>query len=115
MIALLYLFFQKCYQRNGIMPVPESLRDHPRNLTTKYIPEFLKGFKSPCWVECLPYNLKNIYPADAWYQERRILRTPLAVLNATLNKNKPLWRLRCLPYYYIIGMPKCGTSDLFSR
>jgi hypothetical protein len=24
-------------------------------------------------------------------------------------------RLECLPYAYILGMPKCGTSDLFER
>ncbi len=22
------------------------------------------------------------------------------------------WRLRCLPYFYVIGMQKCGTSAL---
>ena len=24
-------------------------------------------------------------------------------------------RLRCLPYFYIIGMDKCGTTDLHGR
>ncbi|RXN36004.1 carbohydrate sulfotransferase 15 [Labeo rohita] len=26
-----------------------------------------------------------------------------------------LQRLRCLPYFYIIGQPKCGTTDLYER
>ena len=32
--------------------------------------------------------------------------------NKHLSEHKPL---ACLPYAYILGMPKCGTSDLFSR
>ncbi|XP_060601225.1 uncharacterized protein LOC132754587 [Ruditapes philippinarum] len=24
-------------------------------------------------------------------------------------------RVRCLPYFYLVGMPKCGTTDFFSR
>ncbi|XP_071819278.1 carbohydrate sulfotransferase 15-like isoform X2 [Apostichopus japonicus] len=31
----------------------------------------------------------------------------------------PCWyeksRLRCIPYFYLIGMPKCGTTDLWSK
>jgi N-acetylgalactosamine 4-sulfate 6-O-sulfotransferase len=22
------------------------------------------------------------------------------------------WRIRCLPYFYLIGMPRCGSTDL---
>ena len=25
------------------------------------------------------------------------------------------WRMRCLPYFYIVGQPKCGTTDLFFK
>ena len=25
------------------------------------------------------------------------------------------WRLRCLPKFYLIGLAKCGTTDLFAR
>ena len=25
------------------------------------------------------------------------------------------YRLRCLPYFYLLGFPKCGTTDIRSR
>lgn len=31
------------------------------------------------------------------------------------NERKNVKRLRCLPYFYIIGFPKCGTTDLWER
>ena len=38
---------------------------------------------------------------------------------STLHKN-PCWtavngNLKCLPYFQVIGMDKCGTTDLFAR
>lgn len=24
-------------------------------------------------------------------------------------------RMRCLPYFYVMGMPKCGTTDLYAK
>ena len=28
-------------------------------------------------------------------------------------KSRDSWRMRCLPYFYLAGFSKCGTSDLF--
>ncbi|XP_060557591.1 carbohydrate sulfotransferase 15-like [Ruditapes philippinarum] len=31
------------------------------------------------------------------------------------NINDTNTRIRCLPYFYLVGMPKCGTSDFYKR
>ncbi|XP_054770745.2 uncharacterized protein LOC129278624 [Lytechinus pictus] len=28
---------------------------------------------------------------------------------------QPQQRMRCLPYFYLIGMPKCGTTDMYEK
>ncbi|KAF7204198.1 transcript variant X3 [Nothobranchius furzeri] len=55
--------------------------------------KFLPGIKNPCWYEEFTGNLTS----DPY-------RT-----------NLKLYRLRCLPYFYIMGQPKCGTTDLYDR
>ncbi|CAH1229621.1 CHST15 [Branchiostoma lanceolatum] len=60
--------------------------------------EFLPNYKNPCWFE-------KVNETDVGSQLRDRL-----VDNGTGH-----FRLRCLPYFYIIGMPKCGTTDLYYR
>ena len=61
---------------------------------------FSSEFKNPCWKYPAGNNLKitkileNIYPTD-----NEDVKTSLA----------------CLPYAYVLGQPKCGTSDLYER
>ena len=60
---------------------------------------FLHGFKNPCWKYSaalnpkLPATLNDLYPDE---------------------REEPV-SLACLPYAYVLGQPKCGTSDLFER
>ena len=61
---------------------------------------FLSEFKNPCWKyritqnPGIPRSLEDIYESNG--DEQKI-------------------SLACLPYAYILGQPKCGTSDLFER
>jgi hypothetical protein len=61
---------------------------------------FLPGFKNPCWKyeralnPNMPRGLTDIFDAEG--------------------EDKEL-SLACLPFAYILGQPKCGTSDLFER
>ena len=32
-----------------------------------------------------------------------------------ISKEKPARRLRCLPYFLIVGQPKCGTTDVYRK
>ncbi|XP_076599661.1 carbohydrate sulfotransferase 15-like [Chaetodon auriga] len=80
---------------------------------------FLPGVKSPCWYE----EISSEHSTDPYKNNRYCI----SVKKTLCDKMKPnfhkhlqhrdgkLFRLRCLPYFYIIGQPKCGTTDLHSR
>ncbi|XP_078616278.1 carbohydrate sulfotransferase 15-like [Branchiostoma floridae x Branchiostoma japonicum] len=53
---------------------------------------FLSDYKNPCWFE-------------------KAKETGLD----PQGRARVSFRLRCLPYFYIIGMQKCGTTDLYYR
>lgn len=83
--------------------------------------KFLPGVKSPCWYEEYagnttsdPYRT-NLYARYSWR-----FRTMFQHLRSTfrehlVHRGGKLYRMRCLPYFYIIGQPKCGTTDLYDR
>ncbi|XP_068161264.1 carbohydrate sulfotransferase 15-like isoform X2 [Antennarius striatus] len=82
---------------------------------------FLPGIKNPCWyqehvgnISSDPYrtNLYGHYSGRfrlEFQQLRNVFREHL------LRHDGKLYRMRCLPYFYIIGQPKCGTTDLYDR
>eukprot|EP00058_Branchiostoma_floridae_P005306 XP_002590794.1 hypothetical protein BRAFLDRAFT_78209 [Branchiostoma floridae] len=62
--------------------------------------EFLPNNKNPCWFD-------KVHGTDVGSRWReRLSDDGTGHFRLTL---------RCLPYFYIIGMPKCGTSDLYYR
>ncbi|XP_061693340.1 carbohydrate sulfotransferase 15-like [Syngnathoides biaculeatus] len=83
---------------------------------------FLPGVKSPCWYEDLsvektrdPYK-GNLFALRSKTFKRVCDRLASAFqLQPRRRDDGGLSRLRCLPYFYIIGQPKCGTTDLFHR
>ncbi|KAL5016159.1 hypothetical protein ScPMuIL_005748 [Solemya velum] len=94
-----------------------SWNDPDLDLLHMEINEFLPNFKNPCWYE-------NIYSPDI-YQEngyailskhiRKSMVKLIQVWEYRLSKSVPARRLRCLPYFLIIGQPKCGSTDLYSK
>ena len=60
---------------------------------------FLESFKNPCWNYDAALNLK----------------LPLALSDLLPEDEDRKMSVACLPYAYILGQPKCGTSDLFER
>ncbi|XP_070833621.1 carbohydrate sulfotransferase 15-like [Chaetodon trifascialis] len=81
---------------------------------------FLPSVKSPCWYE----EISSEHSTDPYKNNRYC---PGSSRKTLCDKMRPdfqkhlqhrdgkLFRLRCLPYFYIIGQPKCGTTDLHSR
>ncbi|XP_060594940.1 carbohydrate sulfotransferase 15-like, partial [Ruditapes philippinarum] len=59
---------------------------------------FYRTENTPEKTEKLPL-LKN-YRNPCWEEHSRVMNTT---------------RVRCLPYFYLVGAPKCGTTDLFRR
>ncbi|XP_061666372.1 carbohydrate sulfotransferase 15-like [Syngnathoides biaculeatus] len=82
---------------------------------------FLPGFRNPCWYEEYAGNVtSDPYRANSYARYARSFRAVFQHLRSTFRKNLlsrdgKLFRIRCLPYFYIIGQPKCGTTDLYDR
>ncbi|KAG5267007.1 hypothetical protein AALO_G00238780 [Alosa alosa] len=83
--------------------------------------KFLTSIKNPCWYEEHIGNAtadaygKNVYTL---YSRRfqaiyKYLRN--ALMEHLYEHGGKRYRLRCLPYFYIMGQPKCGTTDLYDR
>lgn len=103
--------------RRQRIPKREELVSSDPHLFSAIPRTFLKGLRSPCWYEEYfgnstsdPY-LKNRYGRTN--QRFQLLRTSFQ--EHLMQHKGRAFRLRCLPYFYIIGQPKCGTTDLYSR
>ncbi|XP_043911951.1 carbohydrate sulfotransferase 15 isoform X2 [Protopterus annectens] len=83
--------------------------------------EFLPYSRNPCWFEEYKESLKtDPYKRNSYPLYSKQFRTTFEYLrkafwNHLIHENNTHYRLRCLPYFYIIGQPKCGTTDLFER
>ncbi|XP_017540254.1 carbohydrate sulfotransferase 15 [Pygocentrus nattereri] len=103
--------------------VPElmELREREAHIFSAIPRKFLPYLKNPCWYEEYtgnstvdPYG-QNLY---ALYSKRfQVVYNHLrsAFQEHLHHEAGRLYRLRCLPYFYIIGQPKCGTTDLYDR
>ncbi|XP_069000625.1 carbohydrate sulfotransferase 15-like [Embiotoca jacksoni] len=82
---------------------------------------FLPGIKSPCWYEEFSSELgTDPYRRNLFTLRSKTFKTVCDHLRTSFHRhlhhrNGKHFRLRCLPYFYIIGQPKCGTTDLFHR
>lgn len=78
-------------------------------------PEYESMFQNPCWYEELhtpdPYENNTYIPFSPSAKRMLAKLTEHWVDEFDVGRN--LSRLRCLPYFLIIGQPKCGTTDLF--
>ncbi|KAK7080940.1 Carbohydrate sulfotransferase 15 [Halocaridina rubra] len=73
--------------------------------------KFLPNFKNPCWYDQgthLKEDDTNLY--SSWLKPASAL-----VLANYRNQRKDGHVLRCLPYFFLIGQPKCATTDVFQR
>lgn len=85
--------------------------------------EFLPNYKNPCWFEPVD-TTKSMYQYNyyTWLDEHKVhtqlfkrdftMMVKLLKERAQSSGSDITWRIRCLPYFYIIGMPRCGSTDL---
>ncbi|CAH1799110.1 unnamed protein product [Owenia fusiformis] len=66
---------------------------------------FLKDYKNPCWIA----RNTNMSP-NFHFRKANMSVTPKWVSEVGRSFG---WKLRCLPYFYVVGMVKSGTSNLF--
>ncbi|KAM6997688.1 LOW QUALITY PROTEIN: carbohydrate sulfotransferase 15-like [Tautogolabrus adspersus] len=82
---------------------------------------FLPNIKSPCWYEEFSGELSSDpYRRNLFNLRSKSFKTVCDHLKTNFqqhlhHRDGKLFRLRCLPFFYIIGQPKCGTTDLFHR
>ncbi|KAM3591648.1 uncharacterized protein V6R79_005210 [Siganus canaliculatus] len=83
--------------------------------------KFLSGVKNPCWYEEYTGNVtSDPYTTNLYARYSRRFRTVFQHLRNVFREHLfhhdgKFYRMRCLPYFYIIGQPKCGTTDLYDR
>jgi hypothetical protein len=88
------------------------------------LPPLLKSYKNPCWIEALPRHFDY---TDSYYSKcamKRKSKKPgvsktekkfQAFANYLTNRTAKgeSWRIRCFPSFFVLGVGKCGTTDLF--
>ncbi|KAJ8360178.1 hypothetical protein SKAU_G00167030 [Synaphobranchus kaupii] len=83
--------------------------------------KFLPNVKNPCWYEEHSGNITaDPYGKNMYARYSRRFRTVCNILRKAFQEHLfsqggRYYRMRCLPYFYIIGQPKCGTTDLYDR
>ena len=88
-------------------------------------PKYLSNYASPCWVESL--NLSDLATDGGWEENSekmnafvsQLYRQTSYVFQDYIKYHEKdrgvVQRVRCLPYFYVIGVAKSGTTDLFVR
>ncbi|XP_026872606.2 carbohydrate sulfotransferase 15 isoform X2 [Electrophorus electricus] len=103
------------------LPELDNLVHNEPHLFSVIPRHFLPGLKNPCWYEQLQGNVSaNPYQKNLYARYSRQSHAVFDFLRRSFRKHLQLhkgkfYRIRCLPYFYIIGQPKCGTTDLYDR
>ena len=77
-------------------------------------PKFLTNLDNPCWIECLPKDKSKTYPHDTPFWNGRKCTSSLRQTEKEMLFRNKTWRLRCMPKFYLIGLAKCGTTEVFA-
>ncbi|XP_067858419.1 carbohydrate sulfotransferase 15 [Heptranchias perlo] len=83
--------------------------------------KFLQNVKNHCWYTRYTGTAStDPYKNNAYFLHTKHFQTIFDYLKKVIWKHLQRrgdehYRLRCLPYFYIIGQPKCGTTDLYNR
>ncbi|XP_036121259.1 carbohydrate sulfotransferase 15 [Molossus molossus] len=103
------------------LPDRDDLRRQEPHMFSVIPSKFLPDSRSPCWYEEFPgRNTTDPYLTNSYALYSKRFRATFDALR------KAFWsrlahaagrhfRLRCLPRFYIVGQPKCGTTDLYDR
>ncbi|XP_026212774.1 carbohydrate sulfotransferase 15-like [Anabas testudineus] len=103
------------------VPDEKDIIDTDSHLFSVIPRRFLPSIKSPCWYEEFPSGLiTNPYKRNLFTLHSKGFKSVCEHLKTNFylhlhHRDNKQFRLRCLPYFYIIGQPKCGTTDLFHR
>lgn len=103
------------------LPDLEDLRKQEGHMFSVIPSKFLPNSKSPCWYEEFSgRNTTDPYLTNSYVLYSKRFRSTFDALRKAFwghlsHADGKHFRLRCLPHFYIIGQPKCGTTDLYDR
>ncbi|XP_056433799.1 carbohydrate sulfotransferase 15-like isoform X1 [Gadus chalcogrammus] len=108
------------FQSSRRLPERKALVSSEPHMFSVIPRKFLPGLKNPCWYEEYTGNNTSDPYGNNKYEFSKRFRTLLKFLRNSFREHLfhwdgKLYRTRCLPYFYIIGQPKCGTTDLYDR
>lgn len=83
----------------------------PQQKPIKFLPEF----KNPCWREKLTVSIRDLYRHNGFAQYGVSYKKVFNRLRERWEHIVPMSRLRCLPYFFLAGQPKCGSTDLYQK
>ncbi|KAK1793527.1 hypothetical protein P4O66_011431 [Electrophorus voltai] len=108
------------FEQREVPDLPE-LKEREPHIFSVIPHQFLPYLKNPCWYEDYtgnttadPYE-RNLYLLYSRRFQAMYKHLHAAFLEHLHRRGNAPQRLRCLPYFYIIGQPKCGTTDLYDR
>ena len=80
------------------------------------LPPTLPGYNNPCWYEQVPRDFQYTP-----YGKNDDFTAITAILGERCNKTDMgrgtahvCWRIRCFPYFFLLGVAKCGTTDIYN-
>ncbi|XP_068183492.1 carbohydrate sulfotransferase 15-like isoform X2 [Antennarius striatus] len=102
------------------VPDEKEIFETDSHLFSVFPRQFLPGIKSPCWYKEYNASSSKPYRRNLYRLHSRKFRAVCDHLRMNFSQrlhyqNGKMFRLRCLPFFYIIGQPKCGTTDLYHR
>lgn len=103
------------------LPDLEDLKKQELHMFSVIPNKFLPNSKSPCWYEEFSgRNTTDPYLTNSYVLYSKRFRSTFDALRKAFwghlaHAHGKHFRLRCLPHFYIIGQPKCGTTDLYDR
>ncbi|XP_076834843.1 carbohydrate sulfotransferase 15 [Brachyhypopomus gauderio] len=110
---------QKVEIQQRVVPDISELKEQEPHIFSVIPRQFLPPLKNPCWYEEYTGGpAADPYGGNLYVLHSKRLRAQHQHLNtafqAHLRRHGGVrLRLRCLPYFYVIGQPKCGTTDLY--
>lgn len=103
------------------LPDLQDLKRQELHMFSVIPSKFLPTSKSPCWYEEFSgRNTTDPYLTNSYVLYSKRFRSTFDALRKVFwghlsHVQGKHFRLRCLPHFYIIGQPKCGTTDLYDR
>ncbi|XP_040292062.1 carbohydrate sulfotransferase 15 [Bufo bufo] len=103
------------------IPTIAELEQYEPHLFSVIPHQFLHLCRSPCWYQKYDgNNNSDPYGTNAYSLYAKRLHNIFEKMRQGFWSRLALregryYRLRCLPHFYIIGQPKCGTTDVYDR